>query len=171
MFCQIQFAILSISNPLYFWGETMAKYKIDLSIVMAAQSRSEVVEKLTTLLSSQQWEMGSIDMLIEEKPLIVAASEPVNAAEEVYVTFRVADERFRLLASDFGIKSTELKVLKSRDFLHYRIKAFLEESGYKVEQNTNLRVVAESHVENIPQPNVAPTGRESEFHSNVFKLD
>lgn len=137
----------------------MAKYKFELSVVLEGQNPDEVAEQLKSLLDKYQLEIKAL-ALVEDKPVAQAepVSPPVRAVErpvvpsgdEPYVTYRVADEKFRVFAKDFGLQGTELRVPKHRDFLVFRVKAFLEELGYKVEPKTNIRVVAESHVEQVP---------------------
>ncbi len=129
----------------------MGKYTINLTVLLDAQNPEEVRQKLNALLSNHEWEMGLVQVIEDAVPDPVPA--PVSAAnknvEESYITYRVADEKFRTLAKDFGIPGTELKIPKHREFLQFRMKAFLEDLGYKVEPKTNIRVVAESHVDNF----------------------
>ncbi len=144
----------------------VAQYKFDLTLVLEAVNRDEAMQKLGALLAECQWEMGSLEV-IEAEPAVQALSSPAMdyAAEpeqQSYVTYRVADETFRVFAKDLGLQGTELKVPKNRDFLQFRIRAFLEGLGYKVEPKTNIRVVAESHVEPVPQEQAPEAGLNSQ---------
>ncbi|HWJ02485.1 MAG TPA: hypothetical protein VNU93_02325 [Verrucomicrobiae bacterium] len=158
----------------------MAEYKIDLSVLIEAQNPAEAKLKLKVLLAEYQLEIGTVEQIEDKSPVLVAetvvaaaSGTPVAAPvtpvtplaapamdvhkpEEPFVTYRVADEKFRVLARDFGLQGSELKVPRNREFLLFRVKDFLEELGYKVEPKTNIRVVAESHVETVPQVGEEP---------------
>ncbi|HZW83337.1 MAG TPA: hypothetical protein VFF14_07980 [Candidatus Deferrimicrobium sp.] len=123
----------------------MSQYKINLTLLLNEASTAEVASRLEQILSNYKWEMGTIEVIEDKLPGVPIA--PVIDTSEPYCTFRVADEKFRVFAKDLGLQGTELKVPKNRDFLQLRIRAFLEQLGYKIEPKVNIRVVAESHVE------------------------
>ncbi len=144
----------------------VARFKFDLTLVLEALNRDEAMQKLGALLTDCQWVMGAMEV-IDAEPEVQAVSSPsvtftAETEPQSYVTYRVADETFRVFAKDLGLQGTELKVPKNRDFLQFRIRTFLEGLGYKVEPKADIRVVAESHVEKVPQEQAAKAGLNSQ---------
>jgi len=133
----------------------LAQFKIDLTVVMEAHDQAEGLQRLQALLANYQPKINSVSeekSIIKNEPVVaVVPRTSASVSDEPFVTFRVADEKFRVFAKDFGIQGTELKVARDRDFLMFRVRAFLEELGYTVESKTNVRVVAESHVEQVAE--------------------
>jgi hypothetical protein len=125
----------------------LTQYKINLTLMVNEASTDEVATRLAQILSNYKWEIGAIE--VSEDKLSRVPTAPVIDTSETYSTFRVADEKFRVFAKDLGLQGTELKVPQNRDFLQLRIRAFLEQLGYKIEPKVNIRVVAESHVETL----------------------
>ncbi len=139
----------------------MIKYKVNVNVTLTGGSTSEVSRHLAHILSSYKHEIKSIEVVEDKTPKASLKSSPKQTAQpatgtldkgvdgEQYVTYRVADEKFKLFAQELGIRGTELTVPKSRQFLQLRVCAFLEDLGYKVRPKVNIRVVAESHVEAV----------------------
>lgn len=137
----------------------MTKYKVNVTVTLPGENTSEVSRHLARILSSYKHEIKSIQVVEDKAPHASVKSSPKKSVPsatgthnkgidgEQYVTYRVADEQFRAFAHELGLRGTELKVPKSREFLQLRVCAFLEELGYQVRPKVNIRVVAESHSE------------------------
>lgn len=141
----------------------MAQYNVNLSVLLDAQNPDEVMRKLSVLLANHKWELGVVECLGDKqvKPAETPVPQHIDVADnnkENVITYRVADEKFSVFAKDFGFSGTELLVPKNKDFLQFRVKAFLEGLGYKVEGKRDLRIVAESHTESIPAEDDATVG-------------